>query len=222
MSASAQAVKVVVVGSNGVGKTSLCCAYADGRVPSELPDVSLPKTLSKRVEGKDLSVALYDTNGTRTKDVNRVRPLQYENANVFLVCYSLASPASLQSVRKWVSEVAAHCPGVPVVLVGCQSDRRTKLENGEKEEAQKEEEEDEEEEEEKAAEEVRADKVGAVSKEEGEAMAREVKACALVECSAVEKAGLNDVFGEAYRAIFHGNKSASSSKSSGERRCLFM
>jgi cell division control protein 42 len=50
---------------------------------------------------------------------------------VFLVCFSVTSPASFENVReKWFPEVHHHCPGVPCLIVGTQVDLRR--EDGEK------------------------------------------------------------------------------------------
>ena len=45
--------------------------------------------------------------------------------DVFLICFSIISPASFENVRaKWYPEVSHHCPNTPVVLVGTKLDLR--------------------------------------------------------------------------------------------------
>ncbi len=45
--------------------------------------------------------------------------------DVFLVMFSVVSPASFENVKaKWKDEVQHHCPGIPVVLVGTKTDLR--------------------------------------------------------------------------------------------------
>ena len=45
--------------------------------------------------------------------------------NVFLVCFSVTSTASLGNVEsKWIPEVHHHCPEAPIILVGTKADLR--------------------------------------------------------------------------------------------------
>lgn len=52
------------------------------------------------------------------EDYDRLRPLSYPQTDVFLVCFSVTSPASFENVKeKWFPEVHHHCPGVPCLIV---------------------------------------------------------------------------------------------------------
>ena len=54
-----------------------------------------------------------------------MRPLSYQEADVFLLCYKISDPISLYNVKnKWIRELRKHRPDVPVILCGCQSDLR--------------------------------------------------------------------------------------------------
>ena len=45
--------------------------------------------------------------------------------DVFLICFSIVEPASLENVTaKWYPEIQHHCPNVPIILVGTKSDLR--------------------------------------------------------------------------------------------------
>jgi small GTP-binding protein len=60
------------------------------------------------------------------EDYDRLRPLAYPSTDVFLLCYSIASPASLQNCReKWMPELKHHCPNTPVLLVANKLDLRS-------------------------------------------------------------------------------------------------
>ena len=48
---------------------------------------------------------------------------------MFLVCFSVISPASYENVKaKWCPEIQHHAPGVPIILVGTKSDLRNDTE----------------------------------------------------------------------------------------------
>jgi len=84
------------------------------------------------------TLGLFDTAGTSSllyskieltplgqEDYDRLRPLSYPQTDVFLVCFSVTSPASFENVKeKWFPEVHHHCPGVPCLIVGTQVDLR--------------------------------------------------------------------------------------------------
>ena len=95
---------------------------------------------------------------------------------MFLVCFSVTSPASFENVReKWFPEVHHHCPGVPCLIVGTQTDLRDDPQVREK---------------------LAKQKMQPVRKEDGEKMAKELGAVKYVECSALTQFKLKDVFDE--------------------------
>ena len=59
------------------------------------------------------------------EDYDRLRPLSYPQTDVFLICFAVNSPTSLENVRtKWSPEVQQYCPHTPVLLVGMKGDLR--------------------------------------------------------------------------------------------------
>lgn len=76
------------------------------------------------VGSQRINFTVWDTAGSSAYDL--VRPLAYQNAKVFLLCFRINNQQSLQNaVHKWLPEVLQHAPNVPTVLCGCQSDTRT-------------------------------------------------------------------------------------------------
>ena len=95
---------------------------------------------------------------------------------MFLVCFSVTSPASFENVReKWFPEVHHHCPGVPCLIVGTQTDLRDDPSVRDK---------------------LAKQRMQPVRKEDGERMAKDLGAVKYVECSALTQYKLKDVFDE--------------------------
>ncbi|XP_042446334.1 rac-like GTP-binding protein 5 [Zingiber officinale] len=75
------------------------------------------------VDGSTVNLGLRDSAGQ--EDYNRLRPLSYRGADVFLLAFSLISKASYENVaKKWIPELRHYAPGVPIILVGTKLDIR--------------------------------------------------------------------------------------------------
>lgn len=119
-----ETVKCVTVGDGAVGKTCMLISYTTGHFPEEyIPTVFDNYTANVMVEGKPISLGLWDTAGQ--EDYDRLRPLSYPATDVFLVCFSVDSKTSLENVEnKWLTEIQKFCPDTSFVLVGTKSDFR--------------------------------------------------------------------------------------------------
>uniref|UniRef100_A0A4W6DR11 Rho-related GTP-binding protein RhoG n=2 Tax=Percomorphaceae TaxID=1489872 RepID=A0A4W6DR11_LATCA len=131
------------------------------------------------VDGKPVNLGLWDTAGQ--EDYDRLRPLSYPQTDVFLICFSLVSPASFENVRaKWYPEVRHHCPNTPIILVGTKLDLRDDKDTMEK---------------------LKEKKLSPITYPQGLAMAKEIGSVKYLECSALTQRGLKTVFDEAIRAV---------------------
>jgi len=117
-------IKLVAVGDGAVGKTSLLIAYAKGTFPETyIPTVFENYTAQIEHEGKKILLHLWDTAGQ--EDYDRLRPLSYPGADVVLLCFSLVTESSFESVKdKWHPEVDHYIKNVPTILVGTKVDLR--------------------------------------------------------------------------------------------------
>ena len=131
---------------------------------------------------QQVELALWDTPGVEGYD--RLRPLSYPDTDVFLVCFSLVSPATLENVvLKWVPEVQHFCPKTPMILVGTKLDLRDDVATIKR---------------------LKEMRLAPITRQQGEAMQRQIAAVAYMECSALTEVGLKDVFDEAVRTTLHG------------------
>jgi len=122
--------------------------------------------------GDVYNLGLWDTAGQ--EEYNRLRPLSYPQTNVFLVCFSLVSSASLENVRaKWFPELQHHAKGVPFVLVGTKMDAREDA---------------------ATLSALKAKGQEPVTAAQGEALAAELGAFKYIECSAMTQVNLSAVF----------------------------
>ncbi|KAL6254188.1 hypothetical protein P5V15_014810 [Pogonomyrmex californicus] len=174
-----QTIKCVVVGDGAVGKTCLLISYTTNKFPSEyVPTVFDNYAVTVMIGGEPYTLGLFDTAGQ--EDYDRLRPLSYPQTDVFLVCFSVVSPSSFENVKeKWVPEITHHCQKTPFLLVGTQIDLRDDAATIEK---------------------LAKNKQKAISSEQGEKLAKELKAVKYVECSALTQKGLKNVFDEAILA----------------------
>ena len=185
MSKEATSIKLVVVGDGAVGKTCLLISYANDKFPEDyIPTVFDNYVVNVNAGGQDIELGLWDTAGQEEYD--RLRPLSYANAHVFLLCFSIVNPTSFTNIEaKWHKEVLHYAPNVPLILVGTKLDLRDDKDTVEK-----------------------LAKTGAkpITPEQGVELGKKIKAFKYMECSAMKRDGLKDVFDQAIVAVLFGGK----------------
>eukprot|EP01121_Diplochlamys_sp_Union-15-3_P002236 TRINITY_DN1194_c0_g2_i1.p1 TRINITY_DN1194_c0_g2~~TRINITY_DN1194_c0_g2_i1.p1 ORF type:complete len:200 (+),score=30.17 TRINITY_DN1194_c0_g2_i1:46-645(+) len=177
-----RSVKCVVVGDGAVGKTCLLISYTTNAFPLEyIPTVFDDYSANIMVDGKPVNLGLWDT--AAHEDYDRLRPLTYPGTNVFLVAFSISSPASYENVRaKWIPEITHYCPNTPMILVGTKLDLREDI---------------------ATIHELASKMQAPITYEQGLQLLKEVPAAKYMECSALTQKGLKDLFNEAIKAAVY-------------------
>ncbi|KAG8070585.1 hypothetical protein GUJ93_ZPchr0006g44758 [Zizania palustris] len=174
---TARFIKCVTVGDGAVGKTCMLISYTSNTFHTDyVPTVFDNFSANVVVDGNTVNLGLWDTAGQ--EDYNRLRPLSYRGADIFILAFSLISKASYENIhKKWIPELRHYAPNVPIVLVG------TKLD-------------------------LREDKqffldhpgLAPISTAQGEELKRMIDAAAYIECSSKTQQNVKSVFDSAIKA----------------------
>jgi Ras-related C3 botulinum toxin substrate 1 len=186
-----QSIKCVIVGDGAVGKTCMLISFTNNSFPWEyVPTVFDNYDAVILVQDKAYKLNLWDTAGQ--DDYNRIRPLSYVDAEVFLLCFSVVSEDSFQNIsNKWIDEITHHCPKIPIILVGTKIDLRDNLEIIQK---------------------LKLKDSAPITYELGLKKSQEINAYNYLECSALTQYGLRTIFEEVVNVIYFPRKSKKSKK----------
>ncbi|KAH7380631.1 P-loop containing nucleoside triphosphate hydrolase protein [Pyrenochaeta sp. MPI-SDFR-AT-0127] len=118
--------KIVVLGSQGVGKTSLVHRYVkNSYTPPTTQSTIGASFLTKRVVDIDTSTVvrlqIWDTAGQeRFRSISK---LYYRGANAAVLCYDITDPQSFEEMGRWLKELKTNL-GDDIILhvVGTKSD----------------------------------------------------------------------------------------------------
>ena len=171
-------IKVVVVGDDGVGKTTMLIVYTTRSFPAEYTPTVFDN-YSSGVAALRVTFSLWDTAGGAVYDA--LRPLSYPQTDIFLVCYSVASHTSLENAKKkFVPEIKTNCPNTKFILVATKLDLRNDPATAGR---------------------LQERNLTPISFSEGAAAAKELEADGFLECSSLTQEGLDKVFDSALTII---------------------
>ncbi|XP_060588113.1 cell division control protein 42 homolog [Ruditapes philippinarum] len=193
-------IKCVLVGDACVGKTCMLKTYTTNIYPTDVyPGGWDNYTVTVTIGETSYQLGLFDTSGL--DDYCRLRALTYPGTHVFLLCYSVINPDSMDDLlQRWVPEVQHFLPSSAFLIVGTQTDLRD---------------------DESTRRELQKYRQKPVTHEEGAELAKQVNADGYVECSSLTQQGLNDVFDEAILAVLS-SKIKRRAPRRGLRKCVIL
>ena len=180
-------IKCVLVGDGLVGISSLLVTYMTDTFPTELPNTepTVMENHSKLATVGDEHYNLQLCEASGSEDYDRLRPIMYPGTDVVLVCFSVVDPVSFENIKeRWIPEISHYCPGCPYLLVGLQTDLRGDP---------------------STVETLARMKEKPIPPERAEELARQLNAVAYVECSALTKEGVQQVFDQMVLAALEGH-----------------
>eukprot|EP00455_Lapot_gusevi_P034823 TRINITY_DN3852_c0_g1_i5.p2 TRINITY_DN3852_c0_g1~~TRINITY_DN3852_c0_g1_i5.p2 ORF type:complete len:191 (-),score=16.10 TRINITY_DN3852_c0_g1_i5:459-1031(-) len=163
--------KLFCDGDGAIGKTSLLITYSTGEFPVDyIPTVFDNYSVQRNIDGVEFFVGLWEFFPREGSD--RLRPLAYPNTDVFLACFSVARPHTLDLlVNSRIAEYRRHVPFAKILLVGLKSDLRHSTEHGST----------------------------CVSPEQAQAVVDSLNLEGYMECSALTRDNMNEMFERAIR-----------------------
>ncbi|OCT99446.1 rho-related GTP-binding protein RhoH [Xenopus laevis] len=168
-------IKCVLVGDAAVGKTALLVRFTSEAFPDSYRATVYENTgVDVYMDGVQISLGLWDTAGNDA--FRSIRPLSLQNADIVLLCFSVANHTSFLNVRnKWIGEVRQHLPRIPVLVVATQTDQR----------------------------ELDHMRLPCINSMDGKQLAQDVRAKGYLECSALSNRGVQQVFECAVRTAIN-------------------
>ena len=116
-------IKILVIGDHNVGKSTLIHSYFTHNFSdAQIPSIRERYTFEDQSTGTPKQVEILDTLGMKAFEHDR-QPA-YAQADVIVLCFSVANPDSFKNVSKvWWKEIKRYAPKVPVILVGNKADK---------------------------------------------------------------------------------------------------
>ena len=115
--------KLVLLGGQSVGKTSLTLRFVDGKFTSGQTSTIVAAFLSKTIQLEDETIKLeiWDTAGQER--FNSLVPMYYRGAGAAIIVYDITSSKSFQRAKSWIGELHRQAnPDIVIALAGNKSD----------------------------------------------------------------------------------------------------
>ncbi|KAH0788774.1 small GTP-binding protein [Histomonas meleagridis] len=117
MSGDGNAVKLVLLGDSGVGKTSIVSKYVSGTFQENVnPTIGAAfVTKDVNIEGQQLELLIWDTAG---QEVYRgLAPMYYRSALIAIIVFDVTKAESYDSVSYWIKELNTNVEDEIVIII---------------------------------------------------------------------------------------------------------
>lgn len=152
-------------------------SHVNNAFPNEyIPTLNNYTSIEITIEDKKNDLKIFDY--PSSQDMKQIRPINYPQADVFIICFSLIDAISFNNVEKiWIPEMNQYCTNKPFILVGTKSDLRHSAE-------------------------IHSE-VKTISKLQGIFLKEKTGAFSYIECSALKNLNIKKVFESAALAFIH-------------------
>eukprot|EP00455_Lapot_gusevi_P009199 TRINITY_DN14109_c0_g2_i1.p2 TRINITY_DN14109_c0_g2~~TRINITY_DN14109_c0_g2_i1.p2 ORF type:complete len:193 (-),score=19.73 TRINITY_DN14109_c0_g2_i1:688-1266(-) len=118
-------VKLFCDGMDSVGKTSLLITYTTNNFPVENVPAVLNAANADVILDENTTVSLQFWDFLQREDSDRLDPIAYTSTNIFLACFSIDNPKSLELlVNTRIHQYRHYWPAARILLVGTKCDLR--------------------------------------------------------------------------------------------------
>lgn len=118
--------KVVILGMQGVGKTSIVHRYTTGSFSYSLASTIGASFCTKKlsVDGCKVRLQIWDTAGQER--FRSMAPMYYRGANAAILVYDITNQSSFEDIQNWLHELSANMsPELVIQIVGSKADLAT-------------------------------------------------------------------------------------------------
>eukprot|EP00298_Acanthocystis_sp_HF-20_P002394 c12810_g1_i1.p1 GENE.c12810_g1_i1~~c12810_g1_i1.p1 ORF type:complete len:211 (+),score=77.02 c12810_g1_i1:52-684(+) len=111
--------KILMLGSTGVGKTSLANQYVRGQFFPKTTTTIGAAFLAKNItiEGQALALQVWDTAGS--EQYRSMVPLYYRGAHAAILVFDVTSKKSFEDIRGWVDDLKQHNVNNTILGIAC-------------------------------------------------------------------------------------------------------
>ena len=182
-----QKIKLLTVGDKSVGKRALLFAYIKNEpIADYVPTVIDNYVCKIKFEDKNINLQLWNIAGQEDLELQNVRVPSYVNTDIFLLCFSIVDPVTLQNIQnEWVDELKEYVRDPFYILVGTKSDLRN---------------------DESIINDLALKNEQPISYEHGEYIAKKIGAAAYLECSSKSIESVNAVINQSLKLLFEPKK----------------